>query len=95
MVRPLTQQLIECVAADILPGMACCVDFGLDGWADTNPQKCWEALRDPILRGEVTAEQLDEALGSGPKLTALVRSCPSNPHKDIEFRLAWDDVGLD
>lgn len=43
--------------------------------------------------GEITAEQLDAALGNGPALTALVRGARSNPHKEIAFVTAWDALG--
>ncbi len=92
MVRPLTTQLIEAVMRDEWPGYACQVDFGLDGWAGTDYQRCYEALYYPIRKREITAEQLDAAMGNGPRLTELARSCLHNPHKEIEFKTAYDDM---
>lgn len=89
MVRPVTQDLYESIAFDCWPRAAAIVDFGLVD------QQHYEALYYPIREAEITAKQLDEALGSGPKLTALVNACPSNPHKGIVFHTAYDDLAPD
>ena len=41
---------------------------------------------------EISPKQLDEVLGSGEKITALVRHAPSNPYKEVEFQTAWDQM---
>ena len=51
----------------------------------------YEALAIPILKGEITLEELNDAGRNGPKLTALVASKPSNPHPGIVFRTWYDD----
>ena len=84
MVRPVTQNLVESIMLDMWPRAAAICDFGLDS------QEHYEALHGPIRAGEVTPEQLDEALGNGKKLTKLARSLPSNPHKDIVFETDYD-----
>lgn len=90
MVRPLTQKLFEAIMLDLWPeGIAAQVDFGLDS------QEHYEALYGPIRNGEITIQQLDDAICDGAKLTALVKDCPSNRHKDIVFRTAWDELGQD
>jgi hypothetical protein len=87
MVRPLTQKLFNAVMMDLYPeGLAVACDFGLD-----EPEH-YEALHGPIRAGEITLEQLDAAICDGPKLTALVKDCPSNPHKSIIFSTMWDDL---
>lgn len=82
--RPLVAALWQAVALDEWPSPACVVDFGIDS------QKHYEALYIPIRRGEIKPKELDAALGSGPKLTALVARCRSNPHKGIVFKTAYD-----
>lgn len=85
MIRPLTHTLFEAIALDAWPDSAAAVtDFGLETRAH------YEALYYPIHAGEITLEALDGALGDGPKLTALVRSAPSNPHKTIVFHTPYD-----
>lgn len=95
MIRPLTKQLVEAMWMDVWPGFAAQVDFGLDGWGATGDrqqerQRRYEALYYPIREGEITEEQLDAALGSGPKLTELVNKCRHNPHKGIVFQTPYD-----
>jgi hypothetical protein len=46
----------------------------------------------PVREGEITPEQLDGVLGQGEKLTGLVRSARTHPHRDIAFRTDWDDL---
>lgn len=84
--RPLTKQLVEAIAFDVWPGNAAAMDFGL------NSQEHYEALYYPVRNGEITAEQLERALGSGPRLTELANAAPSNPHKGIVFWTAWDEL---
>jgi hypothetical protein len=84
-VRPVTRTLFNAIVLDTWPdSSAAIVDFGLDS------QRHYEALHGPIRAGEITIEQLDGALGSGPKLTELVRQARSNPHKWIVFQCAGD-----
>ena len=84
-IRPVTKLLFEAMTLDIWPNSsAAIVDFGLES------QSHYEALHAPIRAGQITLEQLDAALGSGSKLTALVRSTPANTHKEIVFRCLED-----
>lgn len=71
---------------DAWPNHTAIGDFGLDS------QEHYEALYYPIRASEITPSALDDALGHGEKLTALVRAATSNPHKDIEFHTSWDAV---
>lgn len=84
MVRPLTQHLVDSLFFDMWPRPAAIVDFGLD------TQAHYEALHRTVRKGEITAEQLDTALGDGEKLTELVNNAPSNPYKGIVFRTSYD-----
>lgn len=83
-VRAVTQDLIDCMMLDVWPRNAAVCDFGL------NSQEHYEALYYPIRAGEVSAEELDDALGDGKKLTQLARSCKTNPHKNIVFKTPYD-----
>jgi len=86
-IRPLTKRLYEAILADIWPdGAAAIVDFGLES------QEHYEALYYPLRAREITVEQLDDALGGGPKLTALAGAAKSNPHKGIVFRTPYDEL---
>jgi hypothetical protein len=85
-VRQTTRALIESVLLDIWPHNAAIVDFGLDS------QKHYEALYYPIREHQIMPKELDEALGDGEKLTALVQAAASNPHKDVHFHTSWDGI---
>jgi hypothetical protein len=85
MVRPLTDKLIQAIMLDLHPSSnAVICDFGIDS------QRHYEALYYPVRDGEIDAEKLDSVLGNGPAITELVRSCQTNPHKDIVFKTAYD-----
>jgi hypothetical protein len=83
-VRPVTRDLIQAVFLDVSPSNAALVDFGIES------QRHFEALYRPIREGEITPKELDEAVGNGAKLTALVREAKSNPDKSIVFHTSWD-----
>jgi hypothetical protein len=84
-IRSVTKTLVEAFALDVWPDSpAVIVDFGIDS------QSHYEALHGPVRAGEISADELDAALGNGVKLTALVRAAPSNPHKNIIFKCGGD-----
>jgi hypothetical protein len=85
-VRDTTRNLVESIMLDGRPRVGAIVDFGLDS------QRHYEALYHAIRNGEVAPLVLDAAMGHGAKLTLLVRELPSNPHKDIQFHTAWDEL---
>ena len=83
--RPVTKILYHAILSDVWPdGTAAIVDFGLES------QEHYEALYYPVRAEEITLADLDAALGNGPKLTVLVRSAKSNPHKGIVFHTPYD-----
>jgi hypothetical protein len=86
MVGTVTQNLIDSLMLDIWPRSAAIVDFGLDSVAH------YSALQRPIRAGEITADQLQDALGDGKKLTALANSAPSNADltAPVVFSTSWD-----
>jgi hypothetical protein len=84
--RDTTRNLVESIMLDVWPRRGAIVDFGLKS------QEHYEALYYPVSEGEITAKQLDAALGKGDALTALARSARTNPHKEIAFRTDWDDL---
>lgn len=85
-IRDTTRNLVEAIWLDVWPRAGAVVDFGLDS------QLHYEALYYGVREGEITIEALDAALGKGDELTALARSAPSNPHKDVEFHTSWDGL---
>ena len=84
--RDTTRNLVEAILLDAWPRAGAIVDFGLDS------QEHYEALYHGVRNGEITAEALDAASCNGERLTALARSAPGNPHKDIVFRTSWDGI---
>ncbi len=84
--RPVTRNLIESIMLDSWPRNAAIVDFGIDS------QRHYESLYYPIRNGDIGPAVLDAAMGYGEKLTELVRSATSNPHKDIQFHTSWDEL---
>lgn len=84
--RPLTKELILAINRDEWPGVAACLDFGLESRAH------YEAVYYAYRHGDVTTGQLEAALGSGPKLTELMRNAQHNPHRLIRYRTVWDEL---
>lgn len=82
-VKSVTRNLVESMMLDSWPRPAAVVDFGLDS------QVHYEALYYPLRAGDISAAALDAALGDGEALTKLV-DVPSNPHRGIVFRTAYD-----
>lgn len=85
MVRPATQNLFDSLCLDVWPRNAAIVDFGLDS------TEHYGALQHAVKHDGVTAQQLDDALGDGPKLTALIEE--DNPYYGVAFQTAWDLLG--
>jgi hypothetical protein len=83
--RIVTVDLIRCLRADIWPGMAAIVDFGID-----TPQHLG-ALQYALVHGGRTAAEFEAALGSGAALTALC-AVPGQPYP-VTFDTAWDHLG--
>lgn len=59
-----------------------------DGCVPVQAQRHYEALHGSKRAGEITIMQLDDALGSGSKLTALVRQTSSTPPTKGSFSSA-------
>lgn len=84
MIKQTAQILFEACALDVMPGgSAVLVDFGLDGWGGTNPHKIYEAYNKAIRSGSITIEQLNTALGDGPKLSKLI---------GVTVKTVWDEL---
>jgi hypothetical protein len=86
--RPATKNLVKAVVLDVWPNHAAVIDFGIDS------QSHYEALYYPLRHGDITAGQLEAALGDGKKLTELVNGAEHNPHRGIVFRTSWDELKL-
>ena len=84
MVRPTAQNCFESLMLDIWPRAAAIVDFGLDS------DEHYAALKYCVKHDGVTAEQLDQVLGNGKKLTKMVKNSKTNPYKDVVFETDYD-----
>jgi hypothetical protein len=87
-VRPLTQQVIDCAYFDVWPGNAAVVDFGIDS------DRHLGALQFAIREGLVTPQELDAAVGNGEKLTEIAPR-GDNPYRDVTFKTSWDEMGIE
>src|SRR4051794_15748332 len=83
-VREMTQELYHYLLLDIWPGVATMADFGI------KTQAHYGALQYAVQHHDVSPERLDDAMGNGPALTALVR--PDNPYYGVRFQTPWDDI---
>lgn len=81
---PVTWNLLESIWFHTELSPAARVDFGIDSQAH------FEALREAVRSDQITNQQLDAALGNGPKLTALVNGIKGCNPKGIVFVTAWD-----
>jgi len=86
-IRPVTEALCRALALDTWPSNAACIDFGI------RTEQHLGALQYALVNGEVSPEQLDEALGKGESLQALIS--PRNPYRNVAFRTAWDDLDVE
>jgi hypothetical protein len=82
-VRESTRHLLEAIYLGTKPRDAAVVDFGID-----SAQHLF-ALAVPVLNGDITPQQLDQALGNGPMLTRLAREAPSSVNNKITFDMPW------
>src|SRR3954469_5526105 len=78
MVRPVTQNVYECLLLDVWPNPPGKIDFGIES------EDHYGALQHAVCVDDVTPEALDQALGNGAALTALIR--PDNPYHGVEFK---------
>jgi hypothetical protein len=85
-VRPVTRSLIEAMVFYVIPPNAATCDFGIKS------QQHYEAIYYPLWKNEISYAELDAAYGNGPKLTELLNSAASNPHKGIVFETPWDNI---
>ncbi len=83
-IREVTKRVYDCLLADDCPSAAGVQDFGL------KTAEHLGALRHAVRCHGVTLEELDDALGDGPAITALVRD--GNPYVGVAFETPWDDI---
>jgi len=83
--RTVTQNLVESLLLDVYPRPAAICDFGID------TELHFHALRYGFLGEFFTDEELDEALGDGKKITALIAR-QSGSFGKVVFRTAYDDM---
>jgi hypothetical protein len=83
-IREVTRNVYAALLDDELPAAAGVEDFGLKS------TEHYGALQYAIRHHGVTAEKLDEVLGNGPAITALIRD--ENPYRGVVFTTAWDHI---
>ena len=86
-IRPVTRAVYEALRRDEWPSPAGCIDFGIRSEAHLG------ALQYAVINDGVSVEQLDEALGNGPALQALIS--PKNPYRNVTIRTDWDIMSED
>lgn len=83
-VREMARELYFHLILDCWPSLATTVDFGI------KTQEHYGALQYAVQHHDVSPEHLDDAMGSGPALTALIR--PDNPYYGVNFETPWDGI---
>lgn len=88
--KPLTKKLIDCILDDEFPsGLAIYVDFGIP---TNDPSQVFGAYQWGYKREIFSAEELDNALGDGEKLTELVNR-ENNPYgKGLIIKTIYDGL---
>jgi hypothetical protein len=84
MAREMTKKLHDALMIDLGIGMAAVVDFGIGYSGSQNHSALQRAVR-----AGATVEELDEALGNGPKISALVKKYTDI---DIPFSTPYDSM---
>jgi hypothetical protein len=87
LLRPVTVNLIESVFNGTEPSPVAKMAFGITSEAHQ------EALSAAILTGEVSAEQLDDAVSNGAKLSELVNRSEAYPF-EVVFTPEWDNPAI-
>jgi hypothetical protein len=85
-VRQMTADVYGSLLLDVWPSGPGVVDFGIDSTGHLG------ALQYAVRDQGVTPEQLDEALGNGSALTALIQ--PPTPYHGVKFETVWDKIGV-
>lgn len=101
-VKPSTQRLLECILFDTLPAVQSCrVDFGMQSLKDpqgAHAQSVFAALQWAHRHETVTCSELDDALGDGPTLTAIVNRVDKfgvmNPHA-CTIETVYDNLSIE
>lgn len=63
-------RLYDALMMDIWPSAGAMVDFGLDN--PSTRQSLYEAYQNKVRKGEITQDDLRQAVGNGPALSALI-----------------------
>lgn len=83
-VRQTAEEVYQCLMLDVWPGPTAVTDFGLKTDAH------YGALQYAIRENGVGPRELDDALGSGYRLTALIKK--DNPYHGVRFSTPWDSI---
>lgn len=83
-IRDNSRDLYRSLVLDEWPSQATIVDFGVESPAHLG------ALQYAVIHDAVTLEELDQALGNGRAIQALISE--QNPYRHVAFRTDWDDL---
>lgn len=83
-VRKTAEEVYQCLMLDVWPGHTAITDFGLETDAH------YGALQYAIRENDAGPRELDEALGNGKRLTALIKQ--DNPYHGVVFSTPWDTI---
>ncbi len=85
MIKQTAKILFDSCALDLtVDSNAARADFGIDGWGGTDPEMVYAAYNRAVRSGAVSLQQLSDALGDGPKLSALIGTT---------VKTVWDEMG--
>ena len=90
MIKPVVSRFVENLMFDLFPQTpAEMTDFGFDVTPRESRQKLYWCYQYAIKRGKVSPEELNVAVGDGPKLTALLQRVDPN----MVVKTMWDQLG--
>ena len=85
--KPVVSRFIENLMLDLFPQTpAELTDFGLD--ISKNKPQLYACYQWAVRQGKVSPEELNEAVGNGPQLTALLQRVDPN----IVVKTMWDQL---
>jgi hypothetical protein len=85
----MSHRMVRALTLGTRLSLAAVTDFGL------RTEEQYAALRYAVLEGGIRPEQLAAVAGSGPAVTALMKTVAGNPWRDVVFRTPWDDLPLE
>lgn len=85
--KPVVSRFVENLMLDLFPQTSAeLVDFGFDVTPRESRQKLYWCYQWAVKRGKISPNELNEAVGNGPKLTALLQRVDPN----MVVKTMWD-----